>query len=89
MFLTAIFTLALLLRQHTFTPDEIADVSKLNVATVINGRVHAQNVVANMTFPPPMLVDTIVQPVPVVRSQEPPRSGASMRGVSVSNAARW
>lgn len=38
------------------TPDEIPDVSKLKVATVINGRVHAENVVANMTFPPPCLV---------------------------------
>lgn len=38
------------------TPDEIADVLKLKVATVINGAVHAENVVANMTFPPPYLV---------------------------------
>lgn len=38
------------------TPDEIADVMKLNVATVINGRIHAQNTVSNMTFPPPFLV---------------------------------
>ena len=38
------------------TPDEIPDVLKLNVATVINGRIHAQNTVANMTFPPPYLV---------------------------------
>jgi 2-keto-4-pentenoate hydratase/2-oxohepta-3-ene-1,7-dioic acid hydratase in catechol pathway len=38
------------------TPDEIADVLKLKVATVINGRVHAENVVSNMTFPPPYLV---------------------------------
>jgi 2-keto-4-pentenoate hydratase/2-oxohepta-3-ene-1,7-dioic acid hydratase in catechol pathway len=38
------------------TPDEIADVLKLKVATVINGQVHAENVVANMTFPPPYLV---------------------------------
>jgi 2-keto-4-pentenoate hydratase/2-oxohepta-3-ene-1,7-dioic acid hydratase in catechol pathway len=38
------------------TPDEIPDVLKLNVATVINGRVHAQNIVSNMTFPPPYLV---------------------------------
>jgi len=38
------------------TPDEIADVLKLKVATVINGKIHAENVVANMTFPPPYLV---------------------------------
>ncbi len=38
------------------TPDEIEDVAGLHVATVINGRVHARNVVANMTFPPPYLV---------------------------------
>lgn len=38
------------------TPDEVPDVMKLKVATVINGRVHAENVVANMTFPPPYLV---------------------------------
>lgn len=38
------------------TPDEVADVRKLKVRTVINGRVHAENVVANMTFPPDYLV---------------------------------
>ncbi|HVW22501.1 MAG TPA: fumarylacetoacetate hydrolase family protein [Opitutaceae bacterium] len=38
------------------TPDEVADVMKLKVATVLNGRVHAENVVSNMTFPPPYLV---------------------------------
>ena len=38
------------------TPDEIDDVTRLTVSTVINGRVHARNVVANMTFPPPYLV---------------------------------
>ncbi len=38
------------------TPDEIVDVLRLKVATVINGRVHAENVVSNMTFPPPYLV---------------------------------
>ncbi len=38
------------------TPDEIDDITALNVATVINGRIHAQNVVANMTFPPAYLV---------------------------------
>jgi 2-keto-4-pentenoate hydratase/2-oxohepta-3-ene-1,7-dioic acid hydratase in catechol pathway len=38
------------------TPDEIEDVLRLEVATVINGKVHASNVVANMTFPPDSLV---------------------------------
>jgi 2-keto-4-pentenoate hydratase/2-oxohepta-3-ene-1,7-dioic acid hydratase in catechol pathway len=38
------------------TPDEVPDVLKLKVATVINGKVHAENVVSNMTFPPPYLV---------------------------------
>jgi len=38
------------------TPDEIEDVLTLEVATVINGHVHAQNVVANMTFRPDFLV---------------------------------
>ncbi|MDF2569596.1 MAG: fumarylacetoacetate hydrolase [Sporomusa sp.] len=38
------------------TPDEIEDVMKLKVATVINGEVYAQNVVSNMTFPPDYLV---------------------------------
>ncbi len=38
------------------TPDEIEDVMKLNVATIYNGKVHAQNIVSNMTFPPDFLV---------------------------------
>ena len=38
------------------TPDEIAEVRELEVATVINGNVHARNVVANMTFPPDLLM---------------------------------
>lgn len=38
------------------TPDEIGDARKLKVATVLNGEVYAQNVVANMTFPPDYLV---------------------------------
>ncbi len=38
------------------TPDEIPDVLRLKVATVLNGRVHAENIVGNMTFPPPQLV---------------------------------
>ena len=38
------------------TPDEIEDVYTLKVATVINGRVHAENTVNHMTFPPDELV---------------------------------
>ena len=38
------------------TKDEIEDIMKLNVATVHNGEVHAENGVANMTFPPDALV---------------------------------
>ena len=38
------------------TPDEVDDVLSLMVATIINDRVHAENTVANMTFPPPALV---------------------------------
>ena len=38
------------------TPDEVEDVFKLKVATVINGRVHAENTVNRMTFPPDELV---------------------------------
>ncbi len=38
------------------TPDEIEDVMRLHVATIINGHVHACNIVANMTFPPDFLV---------------------------------
>lgn len=38
------------------TPDEIKDVSKLVVSTILNGKVHAENVVANMTFSPDFLV---------------------------------
>lgn len=38
------------------TPDEVVDLPGLKVETVINGRVHAENVVANMTFSPGFLV---------------------------------
>ncbi len=38
------------------TKNEIEDVMKLNVATIYNGEVHARNVVANMTFPPDLLI---------------------------------
>ena len=38
------------------TPDEVEDVMKLKVATVLNGEIYAENVVSNMTFTPPYLV---------------------------------
>lgn len=38
------------------TPDEIENVLDLRVATVINGKLHAQNVVSNMIFHPDYLV---------------------------------
>lgn len=38
------------------TTDEIKDVMKQNVATVLNGEIHARNLVANMTFPPDFLI---------------------------------
>jgi len=39
------------------TPDEVPDVAALRVRTVVSGRVRAENVVANMTFPPEFLVE--------------------------------
>ena len=38
------------------TPDEIEDITRLHVATVINGAIHARNTVSNMTFSPGYLV---------------------------------
>ena len=38
------------------TPDEIENVSKLTVSTIINGRICSKNRVANMTFPPDFLI---------------------------------
>ncbi|MCB2148375.1 MAG: fumarylacetoacetate hydrolase family protein [Deltaproteobacteria bacterium] len=38
------------------TPDEVDDVLRLKVSTVINGRVHAENTVDHMTFPPDELI---------------------------------
>ena len=38
------------------TPDEVPDVLKLNVQSIHNGEVHAENVVANMTHRPARLV---------------------------------
>jgi len=39
-----------------YTIDEVEQVNDLQVTTIINGKVHAGNVVANMTFPPDFLV---------------------------------
>ncbi|MDR1508535.1 MAG: fumarylacetoacetate hydrolase family protein [Synergistaceae bacterium] len=41
---------------HLVTPDEVGDILKLTVQTVLNGKVHAQNTVSNMTFTPDFLV---------------------------------
>ncbi len=38
------------------TPDEIDDLMNLKVATVINGKIHRQNTISNMTFKPYRLV---------------------------------
>jgi 2-keto-4-pentenoate hydratase/2-oxohepta-3-ene-1,7-dioic acid hydratase in catechol pathway len=38
------------------TPDEVPDVHALTVGTYLNGRLHRENTVANMTFPPSYLV---------------------------------
>jgi 2-keto-4-pentenoate hydratase/2-oxohepta-3-ene-1,7-dioic acid hydratase in catechol pathway len=38
------------------TPDEVGDVLRLTVSTIINGRVHAENTVDHMTFTPDVLV---------------------------------
>ena len=38
------------------TPDEISDINSLKVSTIINRKVHAENLVSNMTFPPDFLV---------------------------------
>ncbi|MBD3195956.1 MAG: fumarylacetoacetate hydrolase, partial [Candidatus Lokiarchaeota archaeon] len=38
------------------TPDEIDDVLNLKVATVLNGSIHAQNIISNMQFTPDFLV---------------------------------
>jgi len=39
-----------------YTVEEIEDVSSLNVQTVLNGKISCENKVANMTFPPDVLV---------------------------------
>ncbi|MHA2253244.1 MAG: fumarylacetoacetate hydrolase family protein [Candidatus Kariarchaeaceae archaeon] len=38
------------------TPDEIENITKLNVSTVLNGEIRGSNSVSNMTFPPDFLV---------------------------------
>jgi len=39
-----------------YTIDEVKDLSSLKVQTIVNGKMVAQNTVANMTFPPDLLV---------------------------------
>jgi 2-keto-4-pentenoate hydratase/2-oxohepta-3-ene-1,7-dioic acid hydratase in catechol pathway len=39
-----------------YTVEEIKDVSRLKVQTILNGKIGAENSVANMTFPPDVLV---------------------------------
>jgi len=41
---------------HLITPDEVDDVLRLKVATVVNGEVHRENTVSNMTFQPRFLI---------------------------------
>lgn len=41
---------------EVLTPDEIDDLDRLPVSTVLNGELHRKNVIANMTFPPMFLV---------------------------------
>lgn len=41
---------------HLVTPDEVDDVLALKVATMINGEVHRENTVSNMTFQPKFLI---------------------------------
>lgn len=41
---------------HLVTPDEVENVLALKVATVINGEVHRENTVSNMTFQPQFLI---------------------------------
>lgn len=41
---------------HFVTPDEVEDLYNLKVATVINGKIHRENVISNMTFRPETLI---------------------------------
>lgn len=47
------------LSHQLVTPDEIEDIMKLHVRTVINGEVFAENTVSNMTFTPDKLVSML------------------------------
>jgi 2-keto-4-pentenoate hydratase/2-oxohepta-3-ene-1,7-dioic acid hydratase in catechol pathway len=38
------------------TPDEFENIEKINVSTIINGKIHAMNSISNMQFPPNFLV---------------------------------
>ncbi|BCJ87551.1 fumarylacetoacetate hydrolase family protein [Effusibacillus dendaii] len=51
---------------HLVTLDEVPDVLKLEVATVINGQVHRKNTVLNMTFRPWFLVAFHSQVMPLL-----------------------
>ena len=44
---------------HFVTPDEVEDVKKLEVQTVLNGEVHAKNVVANMLHSIPRQISLV------------------------------
>jgi 2-keto-4-pentenoate hydratase/2-oxohepta-3-ene-1,7-dioic acid hydratase in catechol pathway len=39
------------------TPEEVEDLSSLKVRTRTNGKLHAENAISNMTFPPDLLVE--------------------------------
>lgn len=41
---------------QVLTPEEIHDIAGLKVSTIINGRVHAENTIDRMTFPPDVLI---------------------------------
>lgn len=41
---------------YFLTPDELPDLENVKVSTVINDKVWAENIIANMTFPPKFLV---------------------------------
>ena len=43
------------------TPDEVEDVLQLEVQSVLNGEIHAKNIVANMTHKPARLVSLVSQ----------------------------
>lgn len=58
------------------TPDEIKDVMRLEVSTLLNGAVHASNRVSAMTFPPDFLVSfhsevMTLQPGDIISSGTP------------------